>query len=248
LLSRLNISIGELMMHFVTKDEKVKLELDKAMGSLFNTFMSNPHQLSKIAELAESESELFIAEMEERIETREQIRRNQFMGALVEDLLKSVLEKEGFKVEKIRVGSDFLIEYDCVKDNAETVFEIKKENKAYYIELKSTTQDYVKMTLPQAKEARDNPDNHVLCVIEVDNSQPNEESIKKSARFVTDIGSKIQDKVDEAENIKEEQEKIASSGDIEIVINEGPIRIKINKPIWKDSKTFDEFFAFLQEL
>ena len=249
LLNRLNISISELMMHVAAKDDKIKAELDKAMGSLFSTFMANPNQLSKLAQLAESEPALFIKEMEERIQTREQIRRNQSVGPLVENLLKEVLEKQDFKVERTGVGSDFLVEHDLVEDNMEILFEVKKANTtAFYIEVKATTQDLVRMTLPQAQEARDKSDRYALCVIKLSDLEPNQESIRSGAKFVTDIGTKIQDKVGKAEELKDEHEKIAGVGDIEIEINEGPIRFKINKCIWEDCKTLDQFFSFLRGL
>jgi len=249
LLRKLNINLSELMMHVAAKDDAIRIELDKAMGSLFSTFMENPNQLSKIAKLAENEPELFIKEMEDRIQTREQIRRNQSIGSLVETLLKNVLEKEGFKVDRTGVGSDFVVEHDFVEDDVETILEIKKENATCsYIEVKATTLDFVRMTLTQAKEARGKSDKYALCVIKLNGLEPNEENIKNSAKFVTDIGKKIQDKVSEAENLEDEQEKIAGSGDIEIEISEDPIRFKINERIWEESKTLDQFITLLRGL
>jgi len=247
LLNRLNISISELMMNVVSENDTIRTELDKAVGSLFSTFMTNPEQLSKIAELAKSEPELFIKEMEERLSTREKIRRNQAIGSLVEKLLKSVLEKEGFKVEITGVGSDFAIEHDFIKDNMETIFEVKKDDKIRsYIEVKATSQDFARMTLTQANEAKNKLDKYVLCVIPFNGLEINEENVKSRVRFVMDIGQKIQDKVTKVENFKEEQEAISEVGDIEVEISEGPIRFKINKRIWEDSKTLDQFFTFLR--
>ena len=246
LLSILNVSVGEVMMHIVAKDDKTKHELGRAMGSLYSTFMENPNQLSKIAQLAASETELFVKEIEERIQTREQIRRNQWVGSLVETLLKSVLEKEGFKVEITGVGSDFVVEHDFVKENIEQILKIEKEEKTcFYLELKSAYQEFVRMTLTQAKEARDKSDKYVLCVVRLDGLEINEENVKNSAKFVTDIGQKIRDKVSKAENLKEEQEALAEMGDIVIEISEGPIRLKINKRVWEDGYTMEQFLSFL---
>jgi vacuolar-type H+-ATPase subunit I/STV1 len=247
-LSVLNISISELMMQVVaSEDQKTKLELDKAMGSLFSTFMTNPSQLSKIAQLAKSDPGLFIEEMDERLSIREQIRRNQSIGSLVEKLLKNVLENEGFKVEVTGVGSDFVIEHDFVKDNVETIFEVKKDEKiCSYIEVKATSQDFVRMTLTQGKEAKNKIDQYGLCVIPLNGLEINEEDIKNRAKFVMDIGQKIQDKVTKVENFKVEQEAISEVGDIEIEISEGPIRFKINKTVWEDGKTFEKFLEFLR--
>ena len=246
LLSILDVSVGEVMMYIAAKDVKTKHELSRAMGSLYSTFMENPNQLNKIAQLAESEPELFIKEIEERIYTREQIRRNQLIGSLVETLLKSVLEKEGFKVEITGVGSDFAVEHDFVKDDIEQILKIEKEEKTcFYLEVKSAYQEFIKMTLTQAKEARDKSDKYALCVVKLDGLEINEQNVKNSARFVIDIGQKIRDKVSKAENLKEEREALAEIGDIEIEISEGPIRLKINKRVWEDSYAIEQFLAFL---
>lgn len=247
LLRKLNVSIGELMMNVVAKNESIKLELDNAMGSLYSTFMTNPTQLTKIAELAESEPDLFVKEIEEKIQTREQIRRNQSVGSLVEILLKNVLEKEGFKVERTGRGSDFAVEHDFVEDNEEQILKIEKEEKiCFYLEVKGTNQEYVKMTFPQAKEARDNSNKYVLCVVKYDGLEITEENVKNNARFIIDIGQMIRDKVSKAETFKHEQETVVESGDIEIEISEGPIRFKIYKRIWEKGKAFEQFLESIQ--
>lgn len=248
LLRSLNIRISDLMMLVAAEDDKSKIDLDKAMGSLLSTFMTNPSQLSKIAELAKSDPKLFIEEIEERLSTREQIRRNQNIGSLVEKLLKSVLEKEGFKVEVTGVGSDFVIEHDFVKDDIETIFEVKKEGKTQsYIEVKATSQAFARMTLTQAIEAKKTSDKYVLCVIPFNGLEVNEEDVKSRARFVMDIGQKVQDKVIKVENLKKvEQEAISETGDIEIEISEGPIRFKISERVWEIGKTFEQFLEFLR--
>jgi hypothetical protein len=249
LLARLNISRSELMMNVAAKDDKIRIELDNAIGSLLSTYMTNPSKLSRIAQLAESEPELFLEKMEAHLSTREQIRRNQSIGSLVEKLLKSVLEKEGFKVEVTGAGSDFVIEHDFVKDNVETIFEVKKDEKiCSYIEVKATSQDFVRMSLTQAQKAKDKVDKYVLCVIPLNGLEEiKEEDVKNRAKFIMDVGQKIQDKVTKVENFKKvEQEAVSEVGDIEIEISEGPIRFKINKTVWEDGKTFEQFLEFLR--
>lgn len=248
LLNVLNVSIGELMMNAIAKDDKIRQELDTAMASLYGTFMLDPSKLTKVAQLAESDPQLFIKEIEERLQTREQIRRNQAVGSLVEDVLRSMIETEGFKVLITGVGSDFAIENDFVKDDKEMIFEIKKEdNTIFYIEVKATVQDHARMTLTQAKEAKDKPDKHVLAVVKLNDAEITEENVKTAVRFVVDIGHKIQDKVSKAEKLqKEEQDIVMQTGDIEIEVTEGPIRFKINKQVWEQGKTFDEFLEAIR--
>ena len=246
LLSILNVSVGEVMMHIVAKDEKTKHELGKAMGSLYATFMENPSQLKKLAQLAEHEPDLFIKEMEEKILIREQIRRNQSIGALVETLLKSILEKEGFSVERTGVGSDYVVEHDFVEENVEQILKIEKGKTSFYLEVKAAQQEYVRMTLTQAKEARDKSDKYALCVVRLDGLELNEENIKKGAIFVTTIGDKIRDKLAKAEGLQNEHQALAEPGEIEIEMTEGPIRLRVNKKGWEDGYTFEQFLKFLR--
>lgn len=247
LLSILNVSVGEVMMHIVAKDEKTKHELGKAMGSLYSTFMENPNQLEKLAQLAEHEPDLFIKEMEERILNRERIRRNQSIGALVETLLKSVLEKEGFKVQRTGVGSDYVVEHDFVEDNIEQILKIEKGKVFFYLEVKSAQQESVRMTLTQAKEARDKSDKYALCVVKLDGLEISGENIRKGSSFVTTIGDKVRDKIAKVEGLQNEQEALTEPGDIEIEITEGPVRLRINKKGWEDGYTFEQFLSFLRQ-
>lgn len=247
LLAILDVSIGELMMHVAAKDDAVKQELDKAMGSLFSTFMDNPSQLSKIAQLAQNDSDLLVQEVEKRIQIREQIRRNQSIGSLVETLLKNILESESLKVERTGVGSDYVVENDFVSNNIETVFEVKKDNKTFFfIEVKATTQDFVRMTVTQAQEAVRKSLNYALCVIRIDASNITEDDIKDTARFVIDIGPKIEDKVRKARNLQEFQDNMTIADDIEIEIEEGPVRFRINRQIWSNAYRFEQFVGFIK--
>lgn len=251
LLNTLNVSIGELMVRVVAKDDATKFELDKAMASLYNTFMANPNDLNRLAMLAESERELLVQEVEERLRVRAQVRRNQAVGAFVENLVKRALEgeaeKTGFKLEKTGVGSDFAIEYDFLENDQEIVLQIKKEDKIIcVIEVKSSTQDFVKMTLTQAREASGKQDRYALCVVPLTSSETDNERVRNDARFVMDIGSRIKGKVNDVENLQVQQEQIAVTGEIEVEVAEGIVRFKINKSVWETGKTLEEFLEFLK--
>jgi len=248
LLNRLNVGFGELMMNVVvTKDDEIKFKINNAFGSLVSVFGENPDNLIKVVELLESTPDLLIQEIEELKYKREQVRRNQHIGAQVEKILKDMLEKEGFRIEVTGIGSDFIIEHDFVRNDKENVLEIKKEEKLHsYIEIKATSQNFVRMTLKQAKEARDKSDKYILCVVPIGVQEVNIEEVRNQARFIIDIGQKIRDKVEKAEHFKLEQEEISEEGDIEIEVSEVQIRFKINETVWGKGKTFDEFLEFLR--
>ena len=49
------------------------------------------------------------------------------------------------------------------------------------------TQDFVKMTLPQAKEARGKQDKYALCVVPLGSSEIDDEGMRISWRKVLDV-------------------------------------------------------------
>lgn len=246
LLSIFGVSISELMIQIAAKDERTRQELERAMGSLVSTFRTNLSQLNEIAKLAESDRDLFIDDLKERINVRNQINKNQDVGRRVERLLKEVLENEGFSVKRTGIGSDFLIEHDFVEDGQEKVLEIRKKGWVSYLEVKSTVQDHVKMTITQAKEARNKQDQYILCVVKLNSLPITDDSIKNNTYFVTDIGNMISDKVTKVENLETAQKKIIMKGDIEIELGEGSVRFRINERVWQRGKAFDQFLASLK--
>jgi hypothetical protein len=210
--------------------------------------MGNPSELSKLAKLAEIDPLLFMQEIEERLSIRKQIRRNQDVGALVEVLLKEALEKRGFKVDVKGVGSDFIVEHDYIKDGKEAIVEVRRKDKTIFlIEVKSALRVFVRMTLTRVREGRDKRDRYALCVVILKDAEITEQGVRDGARFVIDIGSRVQGKVQDAENLLMQQGKAATTGDIELEVEEGPVRLKIKKPIWETGKTFEEFVASLRQ-
>ena len=249
LLSMLGVSIGGLMMEVVAKDDEgARLELDKAMGSLFNAYGTNPHQLSEMARLAEGDPGLFLKEVKRRLETKALVQRNQHVGQLFEGILKTALETalEGkpFKVERTGIGDDFVIENDFLDEKGQQVIHkvTTNEGAVCYIELKTTSQELVKMTFTQAGKARDQSERYALCVIKLDSAEPSEENVKERARFVMNIGELLLERVGEVETLsKQEHEIVEKTGDIEVEMGEERIRFRIHRSIWEESRSFQEF-------
>lgn len=238
-LDMLGVSFGELMINLVAKDnDQTRLELSSAMGSLYSTFSTDPKKLTKVALLAEKDVGVFVEELEHRLEIKQQVQDNQTAGRLVEALLRSTLENEkslGIKLvaTETGVGSDFAVH-------------LEKSEKRIVVEVKSTVQDHAKMTLVQAKEARDQADNHTLAVFKRTTDSPTESDIKNTARFVTNIGSLVGAKVSEAEAFEANQFVTATPGDIQVEITESPIGIRIYEKVWNGGKSYDEFLDYVK--
>lgn len=238
-LNRIGVSITNLMVNIVTTDKEVKIKLDKAIGSLVNIFRENLNYLDQIPQ--------FINEIKGKFNIINQIERNQKIGRLVENILKDIFENMNIKIIKTSIGSDFVIEHDFIEDNQEKLFEIEKEGNIFYIEVKTTSQNFVKMTLPQARKAREEKGKYYLCVIPLSKDQITKDEVKRNAKFI-DIGEKIENKVRQIEKFQNSQQEIfreREDMEIEIEIGFGPIYLKINQPIWENSINFEQFILLI---
>ena len=195
-------------------------ELQKVLMTLRE---DNPRFIKKIIAYIENEKEIYA-------------KRNylQQLGRDVEDLLKEVfLQTDGFEIKKEEGKRDF-------------VLRIKRHNIDYSIEVKSTTHDShsVLMSWEQGEFAFNQADRYVLCVINRDElGEDRKNSFKVCAKFVTDIGHKLRDKVQEASKIYDQ------SGDITIELERRTkFKFRISKKIWQQGKTFEEFKTYLNTI
>lgn len=117
----------------------------------------------------------------------------------------------------------------------------------FFVEVKATHVKYAKMTLTQAEEAGNSPEDHVLCVVELGYQDHSQEAIRKSAKFVTDIGNKVKNKTNKVMDLQSQQETlIENSEDVGVEYSKGEIRIVIKEPIWASGKSIDEFLDFVK--
>jgi len=251
LLNMLNTSVSDIMKFIVGKDEKTKLELDKATGKLYRKFSQNPEQLTGLATLVDEEPS-FIQEFQLKLEQKAKIRKNQLIGGMVEKIFRSLFEekdlkKEGFDIDRTGVGSDYAVEYDFIEEGKEQQLEIKKGSNKFLIELKSTYENSVKMTSTQGKKAANNQENYALCVVTLAGNGIDESNVRQNSRFVVDIGNKLVDKVEKLNEYEQQSTEISSEGgDIAIELNAGQTHFKVSASIWEMGKTFDEFLEYIR--
>lgn len=137
-----------------------------------------------------------------------------------------------FDQENPDVGKDFVIKYG---------------DKEFSVELKSAVEgkETVKMSLLQGEHAAREKDHYALGII----SRPSgtittKEFFIENARFVTDIGEKIGDKV---QLWKEGVENLEVDGEVKIELDNKSGSLNIKKEVWVDNKNFHEFVKHLRE-
>ena len=246
-LRSLGISYVEMLMSITSKDSKVRAEIEHSIGVLFDTFRSNPANLSLMAQFAGKDPELFLKEITKSFSNQELVRRNKETGTLVESLLKSILEKEGLKLTRTGIGSDYSVENDFFDEDSEVILKVEKEGKVLqYLEIKSTHENLAKITPTQAKKAADEGEKFVLAIVKLD-TEITEETVKESVKFIYGIGSLVKKSLDAISSvIKSEEEITKESNEIKIEWESGQIRFIVGETLRSKGKTFEDYISSLK--
>jgi hypothetical protein len=235
-LLKLGIGVSDLLRIGVAEEKR--FELNQLSARIYGS--SDPMILESISVILDNADirESVIMQREEK----EKVSRNQTVGRTVESLLKEALSQAGIQVKRTGVGSDYEVESDFIEDGQEQILEACR----YLIEVKSTSGDHVRMTLPQGKKAVGIGDvnKYVLCVAKILPGEINEMSVRNNSKFVIGIGTLLRDKVNDATELKKLEKELSpsSTGDVELEIVGSGIRFKIGNRVWQERGiAFDEF-------
>jgi hypothetical protein len=248
--NNLNVSVSDVMKSVIATDEETRLALDNATGRLYKSLKGNAKYLGDLAELIEAEPGI-LTELQRKIGEREKILNNQRIGAAVEKTFREIFEKpefkqQGLKIERTGLGSDFAIEHDLIQDGQEQLVGIVKGDKRVLIELKTATEDYVRMTTTQGQTAVANQDHYALCVVPF-GGEVSEAVIQTNSRFVLDIGKRLVDKVNKVNELEQKSAEVSSGGgDVAIEVSEGQVRFRISRQVWDRGKTLTEFLNYVK--
>ena len=237
-LEAIRVTRFDLMRHFVVSDdEESRSALDDA---LTNILVSTDGDLSHVQDFVEDmKTDKDLPEyLVERRERRRVVHENQRLGALVEDLVKEGLEDEGFIVKPTGIGSDFVIKYDRIEDNQEVGIELSRNGRTWLVEVKSTREQRVRMTSKQAEKAVEKGDGFLLCVVPVgtDGTNLEKEEVRANMRFVQNIGPRIKPLCSDLDFLNEVRDDatIPHDSDIQLEIEAGTARIRVDKVVWQD--------------
>ena len=248
-LRALGVSYVEMLMSVAAKDEKVKGEIEHSIGILFDTFRTNLENINLIAKFAESDPDLFLKEVKRSFKNQDLVKKNKETGTLVEKLLKNILEKEGLKIARTGIGSDYAIENDYVEEDSEVILKVEKEGKVLqYLEIKSTHEKIAKITPTQARKAADEGEKFALAVVKLD-TDPTEENVKESVRFVYGVGPLVKGSLEAIDSVIKTEETITKEGnEIKIEWESGQIRFIVEEATWSKGKNLEEYVSSLKSV
>lgn len=263
-LGILGINVSVLMT--ANKSKVDQREIDRAFSSFLAAIDVDPKQLSKLAEACTDPNlrkKLFDALAEKQL-----VQANRRIGELVEKIIREKLgeklPKDTYKVDKVTAGSDARITVtaadvettnDIVDEAGKELFvRISDTVKEHLVEIKSTREQSVRLTIPQAKQAHKATTAFTLCVVEVpaniaDITDEQAESIVlQKARFVSPIGDKLGEMLNEIDAFQNGEKALhfhQKQGMQVDVISDAKIRIKVNRPVWVNGLDFTTFVELI---
>ena len=129
-----------------------------------------------------------------------------------------------------------------------TQLEIKGERKSVFVEVKATTGDTVRMSVPQVEQAVLHQDRYFLCVVRVADAMIDTETFKTQAKIVVDIGSRLEQLWNEycsMESVLGEF-KIHDS-DLTVERAKQEVRFGISRVVWSGGEDFISAIELLRE-
>lgn len=179
-------------------------------------------------------SDALISKAKEMIAVREQRLRWKKIGKSAEDAFKKVFK-------------DIKLDMDLSNPDIGKDFEIILKTKGYSIEIKNVIsgKENVNMSILQGRTAVLEKDRYALCVL----TRPDDETLidevyfRETAKFVTDIGYQIGDKIN---NWECGLFKLNLSDDIKVSLENKTESVYVNRPIWRKGKHFSEFIEDLK--
>jgi hypothetical protein len=241
-LEALGVSAADFLIRSVTKDEPTRVSLSRSMIQMFQAVKGDKQQIDDLAKEISDYPET-IQELRARQETRKRIRQNQQIGKQVEEAFKAAFGAGyGLTVQRCPVGSDYTIEPENdYLDEAghETILGVGK----FFVEIKATVADHVRMTEVQGQKARQEAERFVLCVVPLGNHDDpiGPETIMSRARFVTDIGGRLRSLVEAVESLAQSKRSIVEEpGPIELEMKGETVRYKIGHEVWEGGISFNE--------
>lgn len=229
-------SPADLLLRTVGQDDQERMSLIQSLTQIKTAVGNDIEKVKVLADAMEHDSEVFRFAIE-RQQRRETVKRNQALGALVEDLFKQAFSGTGLVASRTGPGHDYLVAVGEEEDAGR--IEIESPNGKVFVEIKATTTNVARMSVKQVQEAVSNKERYFLCVVAVPNSNLDINDLKLNARFVVNIGDLFQNlwgQFISMQNAVSETTKYESG--LAIELTEQQAKFRVDEAIWQKGKNF----------
>ena len=193
----------------------------------------------RILEAPEDEFNQVIEDLAERQKQQQRMTENRDLGLRVEKWVGGILEDEGFEVESVDIGADFIIESDLI------TLGVTRGTQKWWIEVKSARTESVKISSKQTQNALDKKENFLLCVVPIpENTDLNFKTVRENMRFIKNISKKFGNRVTElCEYIGGQETVLTNDPDdtspgVELEGEAGKAEIRVQKSVWESDEAF----------
>lgn len=134
-------------------------------------------------------------------------------------------------MDPIHKGADYVI-----------TLKINQDKQRWWIEVKSTRTDRVKMSSDQAQNAKKKGEKFLLCVVPLEpgDVNPDPETVRQNMRFIANINDRVAplcEKIDQLEGIQTDITANAPSG-VELVIEGSKASVLVKESVWQSNEAF----------
>ena len=248
LLRAIRVTRLDLMRYLIVSDDESRSTLDDTITEILVSTDGDLKHVRDFAEDMRTDEHLHEC-VSERRERRRIVHENQRLGSLVEDLVREGLEEEGFTVRRTGIGSDFEIEYDVIEGEEEIGIELSRNDRTWLVEVKATRERSARMTAKQAETAVTEGDRFLLCVVPVglSSTNPRRDDVLTDMRFVENIGPRLTPLCVELDALNElrDDATAVSDGDVQLEIEAGTARVRVDDAAWQDGLCLEDLAAHL---
>lgn len=238
-LLKLDIGLADLLR--IGVPENKRFQLDQLSAKIYDSEEATIESVETILN-DRSIRDLVLEKKREK----EIVKRNQNVGNLVEELLRSELEAEGLSVRRRPIGSDFEVESDFIDGGQEQLLDINQ----FILEVKATSTPFIRMTLRQGFESCrvEHAHRYALCVVPLAKDPMDEAAVRSNARFVIGIGTLLREKVEAAGKLKALEQTISpgSAGAVALDLVQSQIKLRISSSVWESASSLSQFVEVLK--
>ena len=197
---------------------------------LVRATIRNPEVAKILTEAEADEIQDMRRELDKRKREKAVGKRNSDFGHAVQEAVKKAVEGLGLRLELVDYGYD----YEVFPDGSSFTFEVG----SYFLEVKATTTRDVRLTPTQAQMAYHNPDQFVLCVVDLHGQEIKEvwqpDDVLAYSKVITKIGG-------EFEEIYEGVVELADTDNPVHLRNEQMLRYGVSVSFWEKGTSISEW-------
>jgi hypothetical protein len=241
LFTVMGVSPADLLLRTVGHDDQERMSLIQSLAQITNAMGHNAERVKALAGAIEEDPEVLVF-AEQRRQRREIVKRNQALGALVENLFKAAFQGSGFVATRTGPGHDYFVAEGEEEDVGK--IEIGSSNGKVYVEIKATTTNVARMSVKQVQEAVTNKERYFLCVVAVPGSNLDIGDFKAKARFVLNIGDLFQNLWNEFVSMQNAVSKTAKyEPGLAIELTEQQAKFRVDEAVWQAGVDFSQVIA-----